>query len=96
MAAEQQTKASQSAGSWQPGLIALHGNKTEALADTVLAWLAANPLQALEPEIVLVQSNGMAEWFKMRMAEHQACARRPRWSCRRALSGAVTADSRQA
>ena len=75
MAAEQQTKASQSAGSWQPGLIALHGNKTEALADTVLAWLAANPLQALEPEIVLVQSNGMAEWFKMRMAEHQGvCA----------------------
>ncbi|MBO1925804.1 exodeoxyribonuclease V subunit gamma [Staphylococcus epidermidis] len=51
----------QSAGSWQPGLIALHGNKTEALADTVLAWLAANPLQALEPEIVLVQSSGMAE-----------------------------------
>ena len=70
MAAEQQ-----STGQWQPGLIALHGNQTEALADTVLAWLAAHPLQALEPEIVLVQSNGMAEWFKMRMAEHQGvCA----------------------
>ena len=54
---------------WQPGLIALHGNQTEALADTVLAWLAAHPLQALEPETVLVQSNGMAEWFKMRMAD---------------------------
>jgi exodeoxyribonuclease V gamma subunit len=54
---------------WQPGLIALHGNQTEALADTVLAWLAAHPLAALEPETVLVQSNGMAEWFKMRMAD---------------------------
>lgn len=54
---------------WQPGLIALHGNQTEVLADTVLAWLAANPLDVLEPEVVLVQSNGMAEWFKMRMAE---------------------------
>ncbi|WP_027016384.1 exodeoxyribonuclease V subunit gamma [Comamonas composti] len=54
---------------WQPGLIALHGNQTEVLADTVLAWLAARPLAALEPEVVLVQSNGMAEWFKMRMAE---------------------------
>ena len=54
---------------WQPGLIALHGNQTEALADTVQAWLAAHPLQALEPETVLVQSNGMAEWFKMRMAD---------------------------
>ena len=70
MAAEQQSTAQ-----WQPGLIALHGNQTEALADTVLAWLAAHPLQALEPEIVLVQSNGMAEWFKMRMAERQGiCA----------------------
>lgn len=70
MAAEQQ-----STRQWQPGLIALHGNQTEALADTVLAWLAAHPLQALEPEIVLVQSNGMAEWFKMRMAEQQGvCA----------------------
>ena len=59
------------AAHWQPGLIALHGNRTEALADTVLAWLAAHPLAALEPEIVLVQSNGMAEWFKMRMAEQQ-------------------------
>ena len=46
---------------WQPGLIALHGNQTETLADTVLSWLAAHPLAALEPEIVLVQSNGMAE-----------------------------------
>ncbi|GGH57642.1 RecBCD enzyme subunit RecC [Comamonas phosphati] len=63
------------AAHWQPGLIALHGNRTEVLADTVLAWLAAHPLDALEPEIVLVQSNGMAEWFKMRMAKRQGvCA----------------------
>ena len=75
MTAEQQPRASQPAANWQPGLIAIHGNQTEALADTVLAWLAAHPLQALEPEIVLVQSNGMAEWFKMRMAEQQGvCA----------------------
>ena len=63
MAAQQQSIAPQSASHWQPGLIALHGNQTEALAETVMAWLAAHPLQALEPEIVLVQSNGMAEWF---------------------------------
>lgn len=75
MTAEQQPRASQPAANWQPGLIAIHGNQTEALADTVLAWLAAHPLQALEPEIVLVQSNGMAEWFKMRMAEQQGVRR---------------------
>ena len=45
------------------------GDVWRHLADTVLAWLAAHPLDALEPEIVLVQSNGMAEWFKMRMAD---------------------------
>ncbi len=69
VAADQQSTQKQSSSRWQPGLIALHGNQTEALADTVLAWLAAHPLDALEPEIVLVQSNGMAEWFKMRMAD---------------------------
>ena len=51
------------------GLVALHGNCTETLADTMMAWMRAHPLDPLEPEIVLVQSNGTAEWFKMRMAE---------------------------
>jgi len=54
---------------WPAGLVALHGNQTEVLADTVLAWLGARPLGVLEPEVVLVQSSGMAEWFKMRMAQ---------------------------
>ena len=63
------------ASSVAPGLMALHGNRTETLADTLLAWMQAHPLGPLEPEIVLVQSNGMAEWFKMRMAEQQGvCA----------------------
>ena len=53
----------------QPGLIALHGNRTETLAETVFSWLRAHPLGPLEQEVVLVQSNGMAEWFKMGIAE---------------------------
>lgn len=52
----------------QPGLIALHSNRTEALADTVFAWLRKHPLGPLEEDIVLVQSNGVAEWFKMALA----------------------------
>ncbi|MGP1681683.1 MAG: exodeoxyribonuclease V subunit gamma, partial [Giesbergeria sp.] len=52
-----------------PGLLALHGNRAESLVDAVLAWLDRHPLGALEPEIVLVQSNGVAEWFKMALAE---------------------------
>ncbi|MGP1683854.1 MAG: exodeoxyribonuclease V subunit gamma, partial [Giesbergeria sp.] len=52
-----------------PGLLALHGNRAESLVDAVLAWIDRHPLGALEPEIVLVQSNGVAEWFKMALAE---------------------------
>ena len=51
------------------GLVALHGNCTETLADTVMGWMQLHPLAPLEQEVVLVQSNGTAEWLKMRMAE---------------------------
>jgi exodeoxyribonuclease V gamma subunit len=51
-----------------PGLLVLHGNRLETLADTVLAWLARHPLAPLEEEVLLVPSNGMAEWLKMAAA----------------------------
>ncbi len=58
-----------------PGLITLHGNRAEWLADAVLDWLALRPLAPLESEIVLVQSNGVAEWFKMALAQRSGvCA----------------------
>ena len=58
-----------------PGLLILHGNRLELLADAVLAWLAAHPLAPLEAETMLVQSNGMAEWLKMALAHgHGICA----------------------
>ena len=61
--------------SLSPGFIALHGNRTEDLLDTVAAWLAQHPLDPLEPEIVLVQSNGMTEWVKMALAQQaRVCA----------------------
>ena len=52
-----------------PGLIALHGNRSEVLAEAVLAWLQRQPLAPLEEEVILVQSNGMAEWLKMTLAQ---------------------------
>lgn len=52
----------------RPGFIALHGNRTEMLLDTVAAFIERHPLGPLEPEMVLVQSNGMAEWLKMALA----------------------------
>ncbi len=52
----------------EPGLLVLHGNRLEFLRDAVFDWLARNPLEPLEEEIFLVQSNGAAEWLKMSIA----------------------------
>ncbi|WP_291919205.1 exodeoxyribonuclease V subunit gamma [Limnohabitans sp.] len=51
-----------------PGFIALHSHRSEVLADTLTAWLRTHPLHPLESEVVLVQSNGMAEWIKIELA----------------------------
>jgi exodeoxyribonuclease V gamma subunit len=57
------------------GLLALHSNRTEDLAAAVAAHLRSHPLGALEQEVILVQSNGMAEWVKMTLAQHSGvCA----------------------
>ncbi len=52
-----------------PGLIILHGNQLEQLRAAVFEWLRNNPLGALEQAIFLVQSNGIAEWLKIAVAE---------------------------
>jgi exodeoxyribonuclease V gamma subunit len=57
-------------GVGDPGLLVLHGNRLEDLAEVVFDWIARHPLAPLEQETVLVQSNGMAEWFKMSLAGH--------------------------
>ena len=57
------------------GLLVLHGNRLELLAEALLGWLAEHPLAPLERETILVQSNGMAEWLKMTLASAQGvCA----------------------
>ena len=53
----------------QPGLLILHGNQLEELRSAVFQWLRGQPLQPLEQEIFLVQSNGVAEWLKIALAE---------------------------
>jgi len=52
-----------------PGFIVLHGNRSEDLAQTLITWLGGHPLAPLEEEVILVQSSGMAEWFKMALAQ---------------------------
>lgn len=50
------------------GLVVLHGNRLETLRDIAVAWLAKYPLAPIDDEVVLVQSNGIAQWFKMALA----------------------------
>ncbi|TWI67633.1 DNA helicase/exodeoxyribonuclease V gamma subunit [Pseudoduganella lurida] len=52
-----------------PGLLILHGNQLEQLRGAVFQWLQAHPLAPLETDILLVQSNGVAEWLKIALAE---------------------------
>ena len=52
----------------QPGFIAFHSNRCEDLAEVVIQWMRRHPLGPLEEEVILVQSNGMAEWVKMELA----------------------------
>ncbi|MBB1598497.1 exodeoxyribonuclease V subunit gamma [Variovorax sp. UMC13] len=59
----------------QPGLLVLHGNRAELLGDALFEWTRRHPLQPLEEEIFLVQSNGVAEWLKMTLASRSGvCA----------------------
>ena len=51
-----------------PGFIALHSHRAEVLAEILTGWLRDHPLSPLESEVVLVQSNGMAEWIKIELA----------------------------
>ncbi len=53
----------------QPGLLVLHGNRAELLRDALFEWIQRQPLGPLEEEVFLVQSNGVAEWLKMALAQ---------------------------
>lgn len=46
----------------------IHGNRQEDLRDLLAAWLQRTPLQPLENELLLVQSNGIAQWLKLALA----------------------------
>jgi exodeoxyribonuclease V gamma subunit len=55
-----------------PGLMAVHGNHAEALRDVLVAWMLRHPLAPLERELILVQSNGIAQWLKHALARDAA------------------------
>jgi len=55
-----------------PGFMVLHGNRLEDLRDLLTQVLQNNPLSPLEPETILLQSNGMKHWLELALADDAA------------------------
>ncbi|ONF44474.1 exodeoxyribonuclease V subunit gamma [Marinobacter lutaoensis] len=55
--------------SLQPGFHAIHANHLEDLRRAVVFLCRQSPLPPLESETFLVQSNGIAQWLKLALAE---------------------------
>ena len=56
------------AESLAPGFMIIHGNRLESLRQLVVNWVARYPLKPLENDVILVQSNGIAQWLKQALA----------------------------
>lgn len=56
-----------------PGLMVVHGNRLEELRELAVQWMRRHPLAPLENEVVLVQSNGIAQWLKLALAAQDSC-----------------------
>ena len=56
-----------------PGFSVIHSNRMETLRKTAVKWVFRHPLGPLENEIFIVQSNGMAQWLKLALAENDGC-----------------------
>lgn len=54
------------------GLMLAHGNQPERLRDLIVQWIRENPVGPLEKEVMLVQSNGIAQWLKLAFAADPA------------------------
>ncbi len=56
-----------------PGFSIIHSNHLEDLRQVAVGWIKAHPLQVLETEQFIVQSNGMAQWLKLALAADDGC-----------------------
>jgi exodeoxyribonuclease V gamma subunit len=56
------------------GFIVAHGHRLEDLTDVAVKFTQNYPLAPLEQETVLVQSNGIAQWLKINLAQASGIA----------------------
>jgi len=57
-----------------PGFIVAHGHRLEDLTEVAVKFTQNYPLAPLEQETVLVQSNGIAQWLKINLANASGIA----------------------
>ncbi|WP_434560882.1 exodeoxyribonuclease V subunit gamma [Pseudomonas sp. Z4-20] len=57
------------ATSLTPAFMVVHGNRLDELRSLVISLMRRYPLGPLENEVALVQSNGIAQWLKLALAE---------------------------
>ncbi|MBF0614413.1 MAG: exodeoxyribonuclease V subunit gamma [Magnetococcales bacterium] len=69
------------------GMTVIHGSRMEALRADLASRLHRDPLPPLENEIILVQSNGMAQWLKAGLAGESRDQRE--WSSSPGIAAAV-------
>lgn len=62
----------QETDSLKPGFMIIHGNRLDDLRELAVHWMRRYPLAPLENEVVLVHSNGIAQWLKLALAEDPA------------------------
>lgn len=53
----------------EAGFVVIHSNQLETLRELLVQWLSKQPVPVLGTEQILVQSNGIAQWLKMALAE---------------------------
>lgn len=53
----------------EPGFVVIHSNQLETLREVLVQWISRHPVSVLGTDEILVQSNGIAQWLKMALAE---------------------------
>ena len=61
-----------SMANWPQGFMVVQGNRMEDLCTTYVQWLKRYPLGPLEEDLLLAQSNGIAQWLKQTLARDEA------------------------
>ncbi len=56
-----------------PGFSVINSNRMEDLRKLAVRWIKRHPLAPLEDEVFIVQSNGMAQWIKLALAQNDGC-----------------------